>query len=386
MTSIYTARAYDFSASASSGQVLYYNILSDSTVAVTYPNHVLSSYYSGFQKPTGSLAIPASVSYGGTTYQVVSVGDNAFNSCAGLTVVTIPNTVTTIGSSACSQCTGLTSLTIGNSVTSIGDNAFMGCTSLASLNIPNSVTMIGVGSFQGCSSLQTITLGSSISTIGNVAFEGCSSVTSLSIPNSVTLIGNWAFCNLTSLDSLYIGSSVTYFLQNTFAGTDNVRYLHYNAKNANVSYFTVLGYQSALPVGSITQLVVGDSVQSIQQYAFSGAIHLDSVSLGFSLTSVSSSAFHDCANVHYLNYNAGRFTDNTFPSASLSVFSRLTQVVVGDSVSRIPARAFIQKDSLYAVTMANSVNAIGDSCFYGCGTLSTVQLSNTLSSIGASAF
>ena len=386
MTSIYTARAYDFSASASSGQVLYYNILSDSTVAVTYPNHVLSSYYSGFQKPTGSLAIPASVSYGGTTYQVVSVGDNAFNSCAGLTVVTIPNTVTTIGSSACSQCTGLTSLTIGNSVTSIGDNAFMGCTSLASLNIPNSVTMIGVGSFQGCSSLQTITLGSSVSTIGNVAFEGCSSVTSLSIPNSVTLIGNWAFCNLTSLDSLYIGSSVTYFLQNTFAGTDNVRYLHYNAKNANVSYFTILGYQSALPVGSITQLVVGDSVQSIQQYAFSGAIHLDSVTLGFSLTSVSSSAFHDCANVHYLNYNAGRFTDNTFPSAALNVFSRLTQVVVGDSVLRIPARAFIQKDSLYTITMANSVNAIGDSCFYGCGTLSTVQLSNTLSSIGASAF
>ena len=33
-----TALAYDFSALASSGQTLYYNTLSDSTVAVTYPH------------------------------------------------------------------------------------------------------------------------------------------------------------------------------------------------------------------------------------------------------------------------------------------------------------------------------------------------------------
>jgi len=384
--SVGSARAFSFSATAGSGQVLYYDILSDSTVAVTYPNHALGSYYSGYQKPTGNLIVPAAVTYGGATYQVVSIGNNAFNACSGLTTLTIPNTVTSIGNAACSQCSSLASLTFGDAVSSIGDNAFMGCTSLTFLVIPNSVTLIGVGSFQGCSGLQSVTLGSSISTIGNVAFEGCSSITSLSIPNSVTLIGNWAFCNCTSLDSLYIGSSVTYFLQNTFAGTSNVRYLHYNARNANAYYFSILGYRSALPVGSLTHLVVGDSVQTLQQYAFAGASSLDSVYLGSNLISVDGSAFDGCSNVHYLNYNAGSFTDSTFPSTALNSFSGLTQLVVGDAVSRIPAHAFSQKDSLHTVTLSNSVNSLGDSCFYDCASLTNLQMSNNLSTIGTSAF
>lgn len=381
-----SAQAYSFSATASSGQTLYYNILSDSTVVVTYPNYSFGSYYSGYQKPTGNLVIPSSVSYSGTAYQVVSVGDNAFNSCNGLMAVTIPNTVSSIGSSACSQCTGLTSLTIGNSVSSIGDNAFMGCSLLSSLTIPNSVTLIGVGSFQGCSGLRTISLGSSVSTIGNVAFEGCSSVTSLYIPNSVTLLGNWAFCNCTSLDSLYIGSSVTYVLQNTFAGTSNVRYLHYNAKNANASYFSILGYQSSLPVTNLTQLVVGDSVQSLLQYSFSGASSLDSVYLGKNLVSVHNTAFSGCSNVHFLNYNSALFTDITFPRSALGVFSHLTHLVVGDDISRIPCSAFSYKDSLYSVILSNSVDSLGDSCFFGCASLTDLLMSNSLSDIGASAF
>lgn len=382
VTLAYTARAFSFSAVASSGQVLYYNILSDSTVEVTYPGQAIGLYYNGYQKPAGDLVIPTSVTYSGNTYQVVSVGDNAFHSCEGLTALTIPNTVATIGSSACSQCTGLAMLTLGGSVYSIGDNAFMGCTSLLSLDVPNSVTMIGVGSFQGCSGLHTISLGSSVCTIGNVAFEGCSAVASLVIPNSVALVGNWAFCNLTSLDSLYIGSSITYFLPNTFAGTNNVRYLHYNAKNANVSSAS----RSALPIGRLSLLVVGDSVQTIQQYSFAGANELDSVYLGRGLTSVDSSAFNGCANVRYLNYNSEHFSDRTFPASALNVFCNLTNLVVGDNVSRIPAKAFCQKDSLRSVILSNAVDTIGDSCFYGCAQLTSIRWPNSLSVIGSSAF
>lgn len=363
MSFVFTSQAYNFSSTASSGQTLYFNILSDSTVAVTYPHFSSDSYYSGHQRPTGNLIIPSAVSNSGSIYQVVSIGDNAFNSCSGLLSVTIPT-----------------------SVTSIGNNAFMGCTALSSLAIPNSVTMVGVGSFQGCSGLQSIYLGSSISTIGNVAFEGCSSVTSLSIPNSVTLIGNWAFCNCTSLDSLYIGSSVTYILQNTFAGTSNVRYLHYNAKNAIAYYSALDQYYSALPVGSLVHLEVGDSVQTLQQYTFSGADSLESVYLGKNLSSVSTSAFSGCSNVRHLTYNSGLFGDATYPSDAFSVFSALTHLVVGNDVSHIPASAFSLHDSLHIVQISPSVYTLGDSCFFSCTRLTNLQLPNTLSSIGASAF
>ena len=92
---------------------------------------------------TGSVTIPATVTYGGVTYSVTKIGDNAFSYCSGLTSVTIPNSVTTIGSSAFAGCTGLTSVTIPNSITSIGNYTFSNCSSLASIEIPNSVTSIG---------------------------------------------------------------------------------------------------------------------------------------------------------------------------------------------------------------------------------------------------
>ena len=87
-----SAKAYDFSAVAPSGQTLYYNIV-DSTVQVTCQNSS-SPYYSTY--PTGALTIPATVTYNDTTYLVTNIGNYAFYYCSGLTSITIPNTVARI--------------------------------------------------------------------------------------------------------------------------------------------------------------------------------------------------------------------------------------------------------------------------------------------------
>ena len=96
---------------------------------------------------TGTIVIPASVTYDSVTYSVTNIGQRAFSGCTGLTSVTIGNSVTSIGMFAFYQCSSLTSVTIGNSVTSIGDAAFAACTGLTSLTIPNSVTSIGMFAF-----------------------------------------------------------------------------------------------------------------------------------------------------------------------------------------------------------------------------------------------
>ena len=43
------------------------------------------------------MDIPESVTYNGNTYSVTSIGISAFQACAGLNSITIPNSVTSIG-------------------------------------------------------------------------------------------------------------------------------------------------------------------------------------------------------------------------------------------------------------------------------------------------
>ena len=115
----------------------------------------------------GDITIPNSV---------VSIGNNAFSGCIGLTSVIIPNSVTSIGNSAFYGCSGLKSVTIGQSVISIGNNAFYGCTGLTSVIIPNSVTSIGISAFDSCNGLKSVTIGKSVISIGAGAFCNCNSL------------------------------------------------------------------------------------------------------------------------------------------------------------------------------------------------------------------
>ena len=87
--------AHDFEVKNADGKTIYYNIpsSSDLTVAVTYQGTSCSVYSNEY---TGDVTIPESVSYGGKTYSVTSIGDWAFYGCSGLTSVTIPNCVTYI--------------------------------------------------------------------------------------------------------------------------------------------------------------------------------------------------------------------------------------------------------------------------------------------------
>ncbi len=141
----------------------------------------------------GEFNIPQTVTYNDKIYTVVSIKQNAFSDCSGLTSVTIPNSITYIGQSAFSGCTGLTSLTIPNSVTSIGDGAFRNCTGLTSATIPNSVTAIGRSAFYGCTSLTSVTISNSITLIGESTFYNCRKLKSIAIPYPVTTINDNAF-------------------------------------------------------------------------------------------------------------------------------------------------------------------------------------------------
>ena len=80
-----TSWAYDFSVNG-----IYYGKSSDGkTVYVTYKDTDYNSY-------SGSVVVPSTVTYSGTTYSVTSIGYWAFSECSGLTSVTNPKSLTWI--------------------------------------------------------------------------------------------------------------------------------------------------------------------------------------------------------------------------------------------------------------------------------------------------
>lgn len=148
----------------------------------------------------------------------------AFENCASITSVIIPDSVEAICDGAFIGCTSLSSVSIGNGVTSIGlssfystayyndesnwengvlyigkyliksnntlsgsyvvkedtlcvaASAFSWCTKLTSVVIPNSVKSIGDEVFDECAALASVTIGNGVKNIGKEAFDGCRSL------------------------------------------------------------------------------------------------------------------------------------------------------------------------------------------------------------------
>ena len=324
---------------------IYYNYLDKTakTVAVTFRGTYYSTYENEY---SGSITIPSSVTYNGTTYSVTSIGSRAFSYCTGLTSVTIPNSVTSIGSRAFYYCSGLTSVTIGNSVTSIGDDAFYNCSGLTSVTIPNSVTSIGSRAFSYCRGLTSVTIPNSVTSNGYEAFSYCRGLTEVTIPNSVTKIGDDAFYNTAWYNTWYNNQA------------DGVIYIN------NVLY----EYKGTMPEG--TSISIKDGTVSISPSAFRDCSGLTSVTIGNSVTSIGNSAFRDCTGLTSITIG------NSVTSIGFSAFedcSGLTSVTIGNSVTTIGSSAFSNCSGLTSVTIPNSVDSIGASAFSGCTGLTTVN-------------
>jgi serine acetyltransferase len=188
-----------------------------------------AAYVSGYTGDLpANLSVESSVTIGGSSYSVTSIGDFAIAGATSLVSVSIPDSVTSIGHDAFNGNSSLVSVSFGKSITSIGDLAFFNASSLVAVQIPDSVTSIGYGAFAGESSMASLVYGSSMTSIGNYAFLNASSLVSLSIPDSVTSIGNYAFAGSYSLASVTIPDSVTSIGQNAFSGASALRVITFN--------------------------------------------------------------------------------------------------------------------------------------------------------------
>ena len=313
---------------------------------------------------------------------VISISEDAFYKCSGLTSVTISNSVTSIAGWAFYN-SGLISVTIPNSVISIGESAFSNCDRLTTVTIPNSVVSIGESAFSNCDRLTTVTIPKSVTSIGGMAFSGCDGLTMINvesgnnhyksidgilfdfdattliqypigndrtsyiIPNSVTSIGNSAFCSCGELTSVTIPNSVTTIGNSAFSLCDG-----------------------------LTSVVISNSVTTIGNSAFNSCDRLISVTIPSSVTTIGDGAFADCDKLTMINVDSG---NNHYKSIDGVLFNfdvttliqypagnGRTTYMIPNSVSIICPRAFCRCSMLMSVTIPNSVISIGSYAFTTC--------------------
>ena len=252
--------AYDFSVDG-----IYYSKYSDGKTAfVTYKDTSFNSY-------SGSVVIPSTVTYSGTTYSVTNIGDDAFYYCRKLTSVTIPNSVTSIGNDAFENCSGLKTVIIPNSVTSIGKFAFNYCIGLTSVTIGNSVTSIGNCAFDNCSGLKQLTIQDGTSTL-SLGYNSKSS--------SSSSVGEGLFYD-SPLERVYLGRDLSYDTSKS------------------------CGYSPFYGKSTIKELTIGNSVTSIVEWAFYKCSGLTSVTIPNSVNSIGESAFSSCSSLKTVVFGSG---------------------------------------------------------------------------------
>ena len=208
----------------------------------------------------------------------------------------------------------------GLPVESIETGAFSNCAKLTSITIPDSVTYIGFDAFSGCTGLTSITLPNSIVDISSSTFSGCRGLTSIIIPDGVTYIGFDAFSGCTGLTSITIPDSVTYIGDNAFYNT-----AWYENQPDGLIYAGKVLYKYKGEMPENTEIKINDGTKVI-----------------------SSSAFWCC--------------------------SRLTSIIIPDSVTRIGNDAFFGT-SLTSVTIPKGVTSIDDFAFSCCTDLTKFNVS-----------
>ena len=348
--------AYDFK----SGD-LYYNITSNVepyTVEVTRKNSYSSSY------DLTSVTIPSTVYYGGTTYAVTSIGEDAFYNCYTLT-----------------------SITIGNNVTTIGEDAFYYCSALTKTNY--------TGNVAGWCDINFESYSSNPMYYSHNFYINDQEIKDLVIPNTVDSIHNYAFYNCDSLASVTIGESVIYIGNNAFSECSALTSITWNAKKcADFSYPTPFNGSNS----QITSFTFGEKVEYIPAYLCDRMDSLTSITIPNSVTSIGSRAFSNCSALTKTNYtgDVAGWCDIKFGNTVSNPMyyshnfyindQEIKDLVIPNTVDSIHKYAFYDCSSLTSISIPNSVTSIGNNAFCNCYSLTSLTIPNSVTNIAYDAF
>jgi hypothetical protein len=363
-----------------------------------------------------------------------TIGSYMFSSCAQLTSLKIPNSVTWIGDGAFNTCDRLSSIYIGSNLRLMNDNPFnnrnpalssiqvsednenycsedgvlyskdkttlIACPSGKSgvFIIPNSVITISSKAFFLCTKLTSISIGTGVTSINYGAFQNCWKLSSVIIPDNVITIGVYSFKDCCSMTSVSFGSGVTTIREGAFMGCSELTsiIIPNNVKNIDDKAFH--------SCSGVTSVTIGSGISSIGSEAFACCSSLASVVIEYGAASIGKFAFVSCKSLTSVDIASGSIGTSAFAGcvslSSLHIGSgvtsigdyafsnsdKLTTLIIPDNVTSIGKGAFVSCDSLLSVKLGSGITFISDTAFCECRNMSSITIPDCIDSIGADAF
>ncbi|ANW95417.1 hypothetical protein AXE80_03590 [Wenyingzhuangia fucanilytica] len=359
----------------------------------------------GFQDASidfvANITIPATVSDGTDTYNVVAVADHAFSTFtdeskgglssnannAGLVTVSLPSSVVSIGIRAFHGQRDLTTINLANVVT-IDNNAFQVCDKMTNVDL-SSLTTLGAYAFDKCHGFTGEFVAPSLVTIGDGAIYtsqsgGRDSFSSINIPSSVTSIGSLFLGKITSLTDVQVNwadpADVMVNGANFFRDLD----IDGGAITLYVPVGTKALYEAAEPWGANSttagqyfnhaNIVEGSLPTIVSGSTFAdGDYNYEVTSLSpreVKVTGTSNAALATIVIPASVTAESNSYSVTAIDAAAFESNTVITSVSLPSSVVSLGATAFKAASSLTTINLENVVT-IGDAAFHSCGDLSS---------------
>lgn len=287
-----------------------------------------------------TLDIPEYIEYNYAKYTVKKIASGAFPDNSSTVKLSIPNSVVTIESGAFGKFSALRDIFVGSGVDSISGYYFPHNKYIETYRINNQNILDKFCMYvkQGATSIETkfnMVVGDDISIIGEKAFATNGYVSdfwmkTLTLGKSVTQI-NSTFNDCTFLEEVCVPNLLQWC---------NIQFRYSNGVN-----------YGKLKIGGeyITDLVIPEGVEKINDHAFEKVRQLTSLTLPSTIKEIGDSAFYWCSQI----------------SAELEFPENI----------KIGKAAFYYCGKIKGIKLPDTINSIGNNAFYDCNGLEYISVS-----------
>ena len=282
-------------------------------------------------------------------------------------------------------------------LSSINSDAFEGCTSLTSVTIPNNVTSIGGNAFGNCSSLTSITIPSSVTSIGSHAFYNCGGLNYITVETGNSIYDSRNNCNAiieSSSNKLIRGSNNT-VIPNTVEAIDDAAFSYCSGLTSVTipEGVTSIGSEAFVYTG-LTSVHIPKSVTSIAILnPFLGCSSLSSITVDSENTAYDSRNNCNAINIKSSNILISGCKNTIIPNTIVTIDDQafnnntgITSINIPESVKNINSVAFANCTNLSSITFTDGLLNIRWNAFAGCTSLTSVTIPSTVTTIAGGVF